>query len=247
MDKNFKLLGEFLGHLLNLELTAEKVRGYLDRCNEIIPIANLEDCKRLIVSPHERKEMEKAYASLPTEAEKERGTFYQKESFHYPNGMSIGLDYATVTITSKNKSEVVINYDVVVESLFEQLADMKTQLASLIDSMTASANVSDLIITSAPIKHSIEKVFDHDELWDLEFEYVRRCVFNAFFEFFSEKGNINRIKPCPICKQFFVADDLKKEICYSNDCKKIHDREYHRNDMRKRRDPDSDKFDPKYV
>ena len=125
MDKNFKLLGEFLGHLLNLELTAEKVRGYLDRCNEIIPIANLEDCKRLIVSPHERKEMEKAYAGLPTEAEKERGTFYQREFFHYPNEMSIGLDYATETITSKNKSEVVIKYDVVMESLFEQLEDMK--------------------------------------------------------------------------------------------------------------------------
>lgn len=57
-----------------------------------------------------------------------------------------------------------------------------------------------------------------------------------------------RIKKCPICKDFFLADHIKREVCYPpKNCEKIRAKEYHKEDMRKRRDTGSDKFDSKYI
>jgi len=48
---------------------------------------------------------------------------------------------------------------------------------------------------------------------------------------YEDDDNRQRLKQCPYCREFFVADAKKKKWCYSPDC----EREYHKLDMRRRR------------
>jgi hypothetical protein len=58
------------------------------------------------------------------------------------------------------------------------------------------------------------------------------------FEFLSDSKKIKKIKKCPICSLFFLAKDTKKKICYGTSCRN----EYHKADMKKRRDDDPTRY-----
>lgn len=49
---------------------------------------------------------------------------------------------------------------------------------------------------------------------------------------------LKQLKKCPYCKKHFIAKDSKRKICYENDCRK----QYHKADMKKRRDTDPVKY-----
>jgi hypothetical protein len=51
-------------------------------------------------------------------------------------------------------------------------------------------------------------------------------------------GGRKRIKQCPHCNRFFIAKDTKRAICYDSTCRN----EYHREDMKKRREADPVKY-----
>lgn len=54
-------------------------------------------------------------------------------------------------------------------------------------------------------------------------EFVRSFIAHSFMEF-VEKEDVKRIKQCPYCNNFFIARDLKKKRCYSNECGKAYSR-----------------------
>ena len=79
------------------------------------------------------------------------------------------------------------------------------------------------------------------------------AVYVSLARFLSSKY-VERLRRCPYCKSLFVAPDNRKhKFCPGTDHKKRHWNEehartgYHAQDMAERRDPDSPKFDAKYI
>jgi len=58
------------------------------------------------------------------------------------------------------------------------------------------------------------------------------------FEFLTDPKNIKRIKKCPLCNNFFIAEDLRRLKCNSPECIK----KYEREKKRKQRDDDPVKY-----
>jgi len=54
----------------------------------------------------------------------------------------------------------------------------------------------------------------------------------------ADKGNAKRLKKCPICKNFFYAVDVKREICYEPICRK----KYEADKKRRQRESDPVKY-----
>lgn len=52
------------------------------------------------------------------------------------------------------------------------------------------------------------------------------------------EGNLKQLKRCPYCRQYFIAKDAKRKICYDKKCRN----NYHSSDMKKRRDKDPVKY-----
>ncbi|MBA3034995.1 MAG: hypothetical protein FP814_00720 [Desulfobacterium sp.] len=57
-------------------------------------------------------------------------------------------------------------------------------------------------------------------------------------ELLYEYDFIERLRKCPHCKKFFIAKDKKRKICYEMECRNG----YHREDMKKRRNDDPEKY-----
>jgi hypothetical protein len=55
-----------------------------------------------------------------------------------------------------------------------------------------------------------------------------------------------KFKRCPICDTFFISGHKNRRCC-TDKCQYQFNKEYHQKDMASRRDPDSPKFDPKYI
>ncbi|MDA0747421.1 MAG: hypothetical protein O2954_12940 [bacterium] len=70
---------------------------------------------------------------------------------------------------------------------------------------------------------------------------------------FLSSPYVHRLKRCKYCKGLFIAlDDRRREYCQGTDHKRLSEKqeygaEYHKKDMKQRRDPDSCKFDKKYL
>jgi hypothetical protein len=70
--------------------------------------------------------------------------------------------------------------------------------------------------------------------------YPGKDIFNSFIQkmaAFSLIGFLvandrRRLKHCQFCDKFFIAEDIRRKMCYSADCR----RGYHKKDMMKRRD-----------
>ena len=62
---------------------------------------------------------------------------------------------------------------------------------------------------------------------------ITRFGFLSLALFLADEGQ-GHIKKCPSCEKFFLARDTKRKICYATKCSK----EYHRKDMRLRRETD---------
>jgi hypothetical protein len=55
-------------------------------------------------------------------------------------------------------------------------------------------------------------------------EFVRSFIAHSFVAF-VEKVDVKRIKQCPYCDSFFIARDLRRKRCYSDECGKAYSRE----------------------
>lgn len=227
-----RIFGEFLECLLNLELKTHEIRKFLDKCNGIIPIENLKKCKALIVLPQELLEIKRIYSKLPIREKVKDGEFYRDEE---EGGLRIkyNTDYNT-----RIDSITMDGLDHVLKMLFEDIESLKTKSKSLIESMATYSSLSELSENSTLrslaghyppsalqiTKTSIEKKPRGSKFWDLGVKYLQQCASYAFFEFFLEDTNINRIRHCFICAEFFIAEDLKRQRCYSDVCRKEHER-----------------------
>jgi len=70
----------------------------------------------------------------------------------------------------------------------------------------------------------------------------------SLIEFLRVERNRNYIKKCPICRDFTIVENTRRQVCYPpKDCEEIRDRRYQKDYMAKKRDPDSPEFDPDYV
>lgn len=77
--------------------------------------------------------------------------------------------------------------------------------------------------------------------------YWKGLIGYSLMEYMVEKkDNIQHLKKCPICSKFFVAKDLKRQICYSKECEKERNRERKKLYMRKKRDPNDPNYDERY-
>lgn len=260
--KDLSRLDEFLLSLLNLQkVTTKTVREFLEKCNEVLPVRNFEDCLALVLATHNPKAMSKAYRELPVRSDKKPGEFFRTD---LPSFSSSQQDLPTTGTTNTRDHGMIIAvkwspkpgrnvedfafYGVLRSILFGEIEDLKALLTSLMECMAASTGLSDLgrheairsLSSAYPQEvltiddNLIEKRLDYPQIWGLDSDYIRRCVSYAFFEFFLEPVNFKRIKRCEICRRFFVARDLKRKRCYSQDC----ERQYHKRDMRKRRSED---------
>jgi hypothetical protein len=61
---------------------------------------------------------------------------------------------------------------------------------------------------------------------------------HSLFVFLRVSNNRKRLKRCPYCKIFFIAKDMKRKICYSNECFT----EYKRLEKQKQRKNDPVKY-----
>lgn len=59
-------------------------------------------------------------------------------------------------------------------------------------------------------------------------------------------GTLHRLKKCPICENFFIAEHKSRKFC-SKDCGKINKNGWQQNYMKKKRDKNGEDFDPKYI
>ncbi len=55
---------------------------------------------------------------------------------------------------------------------------------------------------------------------------------------YARKNDLRKLKKCPYCNSYFIAKDTKRKICYEIACKN----EYHKTDMKNRRDKDPIKY-----
>jgi len=240
--------GEFLKCLLNLELKVDELQGFLSKCNEIIPIRNLEVCTTLIANLRDESEIEYIQSKLPTKDQAKDGEFYKCN-----DGGGIGFRYADTMkgmIVSEETMGGTIND--LLELLFENMESLKRSLESLIESMATCSSLPELNenatlrnlasdyppLTIHMARNSIEKKPGGLKPWDLRIEYLRQCASYAFFEFFLENQNVDRIRHCSICSEFFIAEDLKRHRCYTPACHK----EYERLKKQKQREDDPVKY-----
>lgn len=243
-----KRFGEFLKCLLNLKSEAREIREFLGKCNEIIPIENLEMCKALIIDPKDKSEIDRICSKLPTKEQAKDGEFFV-------DGRTIGVKYThhsadDYIITTESSHGGGINQ--ALGELFDDIESLKTAIHSLIKLMATCSSLSELSANSTLMefatnyppseleitRNAIEKKPRGPKVWSLHGDYLRQCTSYAFFEFFLEDANINRIKSCPICFEFFIAEDLKREKCYTEECRKEHERLK----KRKQREDDPEKY-----
>jgi hypothetical protein len=79
-------------------------------------------------------------------------------------------------------------------------------------------------------------------------DYYSEPLAYCLVEFFSLSENKKYLKRCPVCRDFFITKHKSRELCYEpKDCKKVNKDKWQVNFMRKKRDKDSDEFDPRYV
>lgn len=83
--------------------------------------------------------------------------------------------------------------------------------------------IEDDLITEVPPISEEEYMGDTEDI-NRDLIY---CLVN-----FLKSNDRRKIKKCPYCDKFFIAKDIKRKRCYSDDCRK----EYERNKKRKQRE-----------
>jgi hypothetical protein len=64
---------------------------------------------------------------------------------------------------------------------------------------------------------------EHANSWHAFNEYLNSIAYYSLTEFLLHNDR-RKLKKCPYCDLFFVAKDIKRQKCYSDDCRKEHER-----------------------
>jgi hypothetical protein len=96
-------------------------------------------------------------------------------------------------------------------------------------------------------EYGLNPLFANQPPWNFPGIFLG-AVTDSLIYFLAEKDR-RRLKKCPICGDFFIAErDLKKKYCYPpKNCEQIAKREMQREFMRKKRDMNSPEFDQRYL
>jgi len=96
-------------------------------------------------------------------------------------------------------------------------------------------------------EYGLDPFFANEGQWNFPGIFLG-AVTDSLIYFLAEKDR-RRLKKCPICGDFFIAErDLKKKYCYPpKNCEQIAKRQTQRELMRKKRDKNGDDFDPRYL
>jgi hypothetical protein len=76
-------------------------------------------------------------------------------------------------------------------------------------------------------------------------DFLEKIISYSLTEFLINNDR-RKLKRCPVCGSFFIAGNIRKVHC-SKECAKIYKRNYQKTWMQKRRDPESPKYNPKYI
>jgi len=68
-------------------------------------------------------------------------------------------------------------------------------------------------------------------------DYLISVVSYSLIEFLK-KNDYKKLKLCPFCNNFYIAEDIRRKKCYSKECEKA----YQRNKKRKQRENDPVKY-----
>jgi hypothetical protein len=226
-DKN--LYGDFLVSLLNLQQSNECLLEFLDMCNKIVAVENIEDCKRLINSYSEKVDVGQIYRELPTKVERHPGRFYRNENSE--NAICV---YWSVGVKGEyfTESEVSIPFPSAIENLIDEIKEYKRDLASFLKKMASYSYLSDMLAESYLIhlaefypgrkislsENAIQYRPDYTKYWNLRSDYIENCISYAFFEFFQNNRNFNRIRLCQKCNLFFITQKIDRRIKYCSIC-----------------------------
>ena len=226
---DINLYGDFLINFLNLQLTINKLNELIDNCTKIIPIENIEECKRLIDAYDDEAKIRQIFENLPHESNKQHGKFYRDEE------MNNYINISSVTIIGGHVAEKQgssIEYPEAVEWLLEDAIELKDNLTTLIQSMASCNSLLDMITNAHLInlrkEFPIQRLFltekdieykpDVPKVWGLGSQYVNMCVSQAFFWYFLQKKNFNRIKSCHKCNKFFISAKIDNRIKFCPNC-----------------------------
>jgi len=251
LQSNTYLYGNFLVSLLKLQQSNESLLEFLGMCNKIVPVENIEDCKRLINSYSEKADAGQIYRELPTKAEKQPGKFYQDENnknyiFLYWN-IGVKGEYFT-------KTESGIPFPAALAQLIDEIKEYKEDLTSFIKKMASCSCLSDLLTESYLIhlaeaypgrkislsENAIQFRPDYPKYWGLRSGYIENCISYAFFEFFRHNRNFKRIRLCQKCGLFFMTQKIDRRIKYCPICSRkskmtTEERRRYQRDYRKKR------------
>jgi hypothetical protein len=229
------LYGDFLISFLNLQLTIDSLHELIDACTKIIPIENIEECKRLIVSYDDDAKIRKIFESLPLKPDRQPNKFYRDEESY--NSIYIWHQIRMGGSVVKDE-ESETQYPEAIKWLLDEVRNLKDDLTTLIRSMATCKSLPDLFTNGHFInlakEFPIQKLFltekdiefrpEYPNIWDLGSRYIKVCVSQTFFGYFLPKKNFNRIRFCSLCSNFFIARDMKRRRCYSEDCNKNYKR-----------------------
>jgi hypothetical protein len=100
-----------------------------------------------------------------------------------------------------------------------------------------------VIITDAPAKSPFKEEFKESIDWQLGLLFIDVSIENfkrKFLDFFEHiiafslsefllHNDRRKLKNCPYCHNFFIANDIRKQRCKSDDCRKVYEREKKKN------------------
>ena len=90
------------------------------------------------------------------------------------------------------------------------------------------------VCTIDPAAWNASRVFPDRSFYEL---FVHQIVGNSLVEFLLPNDR-RKLKKCPYCEKFFIATDIRRERCYTDNCRK----EYERSKKQKQRETDLAKY-----
>lgn len=119
--------------------------------------------------------------------------------------------------------------------------EIHTRLVNLLSSISEKGQIEDgkdlrFFLNAYNSPTDMTYTFENGKVVKVSAYLVEKTVsvIKGLVEYLSDSKNIKRIKKCPLCGVFFLAKDAKRKICYEMKCRK----QYHKEDMKKRRDAD---------
>ena len=68
-------------------------------------------------------------------------------------------------------------------------------------------------------------LIDEEQTFSERFSRLRNTISCAMVEFLLNPANLNHLKKCKYCKEYFIAESKNRKRCYSDNCRKEYEKE----------------------